>query len=769
MGLSIIFETKDNFNNSNMKHFIGLVFAFFLIVSTFAQDVMYQPWYWQFTELVGGKTLATRLAEQSAYLEGKGFTHIWLPPLSVSSSGGSSMGYNPMDLYDIGQYASKTRAGKRQAIDQMIDSFAANNLKLVGDMVYNHRDGGKPEDNPAVEGWIENLNNTKITAGEQPYPSDRYRCYLPLGGSTGNGVGKYYLKIASASKNSKFYGKTYKVFAWTRKSGSGSAGAASEVEPNGGGDCSQSNDTLLLRQVMTATIDNGGCGVDEFMLELTADDFNAAGDSLWITLTNDPGGLSNYTDHFIYGIWYTGTNSDIQSQLKYQTYTDFSTVKSGRGQMNYMHFKPNGNPTNLGGDWDAMLFFYDYDHSSQATRDSLFAWTRWMYDSLGIGSMRLDAVKHFPPSFVGDLLDYLVTNNIDPGLVVGEFFDYNAASLKGWVDAVRASMDPATKTKTNPRLFDFALRLAMKDACDNSNYDVRNLFGAGMVHSAGATGFDVVTFLDNHDTDHEGNSVVNHPELAYAYMLTNNRLGLPCIFEKDYGDYGTVKNGAIRGKINALMDVHRKYIFGANQVIYLNNFSGGMNTVYTAGSANRSLIYQVRGGAAGKDVLVAINFGDTQLSVTQTIDNVTSPAGTKFTDVFQVSGNAFATVNGSSQIALSVPARSFGVWVQGEVSSISLTDSTYWTVGEDVSVKVPANRLSLMPNPANDLLLVSLENALTETAVVEVLDLAGRVLLRETLAPGQTENSLNISQLSAGSYWVRVLGQPMLVARLVKE
>jgi hypothetical protein len=34
---------------------------------------------------------------------------------------------------------------------------------------------------------------------------------------------------------------------------------------------------------------------------------------------------------------------------------------SGRGQMTQANFKPNGNATQLSGDWDEMLFFYDVD------------------------------------------------------------------------------------------------------------------------------------------------------------------------------------------------------------------------------------------------------------------------------------------------------------------------------------------------------------------------------------------------------------------------
>lgn len=41
--------------------------------------------------------------------------------------------------------------------------------------------------------------------------SDRYQCYLPIGGATGNGAGTYYFKIRSASEHPNFYSKPYQV------------------------------------------------------------------------------------------------------------------------------------------------------------------------------------------------------------------------------------------------------------------------------------------------------------------------------------------------------------------------------------------------------------------------------------------------------------------------------------------------------------------------------------------------------------------------------
>lgn len=63
------------------------------------------------------------------------------------------------------------------------------------------------------------------------------------------------------------------------------------------------------------------------------------------------------TDHFIYGLWSGAEAADIQNEIGYQTATDFTNMQSGNGAMNYLNFKPNGSPTQLAGDQDAMYFF----------------------------------------------------------------------------------------------------------------------------------------------------------------------------------------------------------------------------------------------------------------------------------------------------------------------------------------------------------------------------------------------------------------------------
>ena len=271
------------------------------------------------------------------------------------------------------------------------------------------------ENNPGLKNYMAGYTWAKAEAGDNPFPSDRFRCIVPLGGASGNVEGDYYIKIRSASQHNKFLGKNYKLYMQTNRVGWQSMPDLTENEPNGGGDCSQPFDNISLgRDLVATTWDYSGCLTDEFKLSLSASDFYAAGDTLFIYLTNT--GSGGYSDHRIYGIWSGPRSADIVGDMEYQTYTDYSNLPSARGEMHWDNFKPNNDhATNLGGDWDGMYFFYDYDQFQTSTRDSLIAWTKWNWDEIGIRGLRMDAVKHFTPDFVGDMLDAMHDSGFEIG------------------------------------------------------------------------------------------------------------------------------------------------------------------------------------------------------------------------------------------------------------------------------------------------------------------------------------------------------------------
>lgn len=672
--------------------FICVFTLLFSLQSSFAQDVMMQGWYWDYPKTPNGHNWADTIEAKATELANAGITHIWLPPLSRASFGSYSNGYDPKDLFDLGEFGGgATGFGTRQQLDDVIDLFENVGIEAVADVVYNHRDGGSPEVNTAVEGWIENYNSTKVNNGDAAFPSDRFHCILPIGGSTGNGAGDYYFKIRSASQHANYHDKPYTIYMQTNTTGYQNQAASTESEPNGGGDCGQDFDIIELGVDMIASTDIGGCLTDEFKLTISASDFDANGDTLYIYMRNSNG---NYSDHYIYGIWAAAQSQDIQSQVQYLTYTDFTNLPSGRGGMNYLNFRPNGNPTSLSGDQDGMWFFYDYDQSQQSTIDTLQEWSKWLWQDVGIRGYRMDAVKHFPPSFTGNLMDYLHYQGMNPGIVVGEYFDTNAGTLKGWVDGVLNEMDNDTKSAISVRAFDFSLRKALKDACDAFGYDARDIFNAGIVDGAGGSGFQSITFLNNHDYREDFDPPVqNDPILGYAYLLTNNQVGLPCIFYPDY--YGTAiphsPGVALKDAIDDLLQIHKVYINGSTGRDYLSRHFTPYNQTITNDLYSTTVMYQLMGTPTNNDVIVVINFAGETLDMTHGVNvNANLPNGTVLADLTGTSNTATTTVT-NGNITVSIPARSyavFGVDVCGDLDATMEETEASCHGGEDGTAMV---------------------------------------------------------------------------------
>jgi alpha-amylase len=128
--------------------------------TTPSQEVMIQAFYWDVTE--GGiwwNNLNTKLDSWKS----EGFTTIWLPPISKGQSGGFSMGYDPYDYFDFGQYEQQgtveTRFGSYTELQSLLSSAKTKGFKLIADIILNHNSGGDLEFNPITN----NNTYTKFT------------------------------------------------------------------------------------------------------------------------------------------------------------------------------------------------------------------------------------------------------------------------------------------------------------------------------------------------------------------------------------------------------------------------------------------------------------------------------------------------------------------------------------------------------------------------------------------------------------------------------
>ena len=108
-------------------------------------------WYVKADDNLWNKAIA-----EANFLSSIGISHIWLPPAYKGCGGIYDTGYGVYDLYDLGEFDQKgtirTKYGTKEEYLEAIRVLKANNLKVLADVVFNHRMGAdSPEDVIATE------------------------------------------------------------------------------------------------------------------------------------------------------------------------------------------------------------------------------------------------------------------------------------------------------------------------------------------------------------------------------------------------------------------------------------------------------------------------------------------------------------------------------------------------------------------------------------------------------------------------------------------
>jgi alpha-amylase len=86
-----------------------------------------------------------------------GFTSLWLPPIHKAANlGGPSMGYDPYDYYDLGEFDQKgsipTWFGTRRDLEALIAEAHKNSLSVIADIVINHNSGADAQEVNPITG-----------------------------------------------------------------------------------------------------------------------------------------------------------------------------------------------------------------------------------------------------------------------------------------------------------------------------------------------------------------------------------------------------------------------------------------------------------------------------------------------------------------------------------------------------------------------------------------------------------------------------------------
>ena len=109
--------------------------------------VMLQAFYWDCPREEQKEFLWWQhLHKQVPDLAKAGFETLWLPPVHKAANlGGRSMGYDPYDYYDLGEFEQKgsipTWFGSKQDLLGLIQTAHAHGMVVLADMVINHNSG----------------------------------------------------------------------------------------------------------------------------------------------------------------------------------------------------------------------------------------------------------------------------------------------------------------------------------------------------------------------------------------------------------------------------------------------------------------------------------------------------------------------------------------------------------------------------------------------------------------------------------------------------
>lgn len=130
-------ESKKTNNISEKSKNISLK-----IDDAFENETMMQYFEWYYPN---DGSLWNRIKEDSKGLSDLGITALWLPPACKATHGIDDVGYGVYDLYDLGEFDQKgtvrTKYGTKEEYLEAIKEAHKNNIKVYGDVVFNHKAG----------------------------------------------------------------------------------------------------------------------------------------------------------------------------------------------------------------------------------------------------------------------------------------------------------------------------------------------------------------------------------------------------------------------------------------------------------------------------------------------------------------------------------------------------------------------------------------------------------------------------------------------------
>lgn len=114
-------------------------------------QTLLQYFHWYYNE---EDKLWIKAIKDAEPLAAAGITGVWLPPAYKANSGGQSVGYDPYDLFDLGEFEQKntiaTKYGTKDEYQEAIKTFQQQGIAVIADVVFNHKAGGDELENVMV-------------------------------------------------------------------------------------------------------------------------------------------------------------------------------------------------------------------------------------------------------------------------------------------------------------------------------------------------------------------------------------------------------------------------------------------------------------------------------------------------------------------------------------------------------------------------------------------------------------------------------------------
>lgn len=106
-----------------------------------ATMIQFFHWYSE-----GNSKLYDHAKDSAEYLKQLGISAVWFPPAYKANGGGFSVGYDPYDLYDLGEFDQKgtipTKYGSKKQYINACKTLQENGISVIADIVLNHKAGG---------------------------------------------------------------------------------------------------------------------------------------------------------------------------------------------------------------------------------------------------------------------------------------------------------------------------------------------------------------------------------------------------------------------------------------------------------------------------------------------------------------------------------------------------------------------------------------------------------------------------------------------------